>query len=669
MDTPMAAALTAAAPVVTVGANFAGSNFGVSGVNPPDSDGAVGPRQFVEFVNGAYSVYDKSGAVLQQLPLAQFWSSAGVTPVFPVDPRILYDPESQRWFAAAIDTAFGSGPNPTAFLLAVSSTSDPMQGWKAFEFGQTFDFTELGINRDGVYLTATNGAGGNIDLVSIPKGDLLAATPTIAHATSFQTFFANTGPAPQPAVATGLSGSEPIVGVFPDFLKISSIDSPASAPTLNISDRAAPIPEGLQNFGATQKGTTIPVNTGNLVLSSSVVMQGDKLFGVETIALNPDQTHPGLRWFEIGNPLTAPVLLDSGVISPPGLDVYYGSIAVNPLGEVVIGFSGSGPNDYPSAYAVAGKLDGDTLQLGDPILLRAGVAPETSGRFGDYSTTTYDPTDPSHFWTVQEWTSDSGWSTEISEITFSSPLPPVTRNDIAGVSKNHSVSGDVLTNDSDPNHELLTVTSVAGATINSAGQFIATGAFGTLVISSDGTFVYQADKKIDFSDHVLAQDKFTYTATNTDQLSSQATLTVTVTKPGETYIGGTPGSDANHLSVVTGGSGRQVIDGSLGFEQISGGAGADVLVGGAGDVLAGGKGADTFVFSDNFGANTITDFGGGDRIQLDQNHFQDFATVIANSASDGDGGVLISDPTHAGNTIDLLGISIASLQPNDFIFA
>jgi DNA processing protein len=33
------------------------------------------------------------------------------------------------------------------------------------------------------------------------------------------------------------------------------------------------------------------------------------------------------------------------------------------------------------------------------------------------------------------------------------------------------------------------------------------------------------------------------------------------------------------------------------------------------------------------------------------------------------GGVLISDPTHAGNTIDLLGISIASLQPNDFIFA
>jgi hypothetical protein len=118
-------------------------------------------------------------------------------------------------------------------------------------------------------------------------------------------------------------------------------------------------------------------------------------------------------------PLSNPVVLDSGVISPPGLDVYYGSIAVNPLGEVVIGFSGSGPNDYPSAYAVTGTLNGDALQLGAPMPLKAGVAPDITGRFGDYSTTTYDPNDPSHFWTIQEWTSGpSHWSTEITEITF-----------------------------------------------------------------------------------------------------------------------------------------------------------------------------------------------------------------------------------------------------------
>jgi len=247
--------------------------------------------------------------------------------------------------------------------------------------------------------------------------------------------------------------------------------------------------------------------------------------------------------------------------------------------------------------------------------------------------------------------------------------PPVAKDDIAGVSRHHDVSGNVLANDSDPNHEVLTVTGVTGATINGAGQFVEKGTYGTLLVSGDGTFTYEANKKIDFPDHALAQDTFSYTATNTDHLSSQATLTVTVVKPGETYIGGKPGIDADHLSVVTGGNGKQVIDGSLGFEQISGGNGRDVLVGGPGDVLTGGRGRDTFVFSDNFGANTITDFGKGhDTIELDKSQFHNFAAVIANAASDGHEGTLISDPSHSGNTVDLLGVNIASLHASHFFF-
>src|ERR1700737_2984443 len=108
MNETVVAPTTDAAPVVTIGANFSGSDVSASGIIPPDSDGAVGPSQFVELVNGVYRVYDKSGAVLQQLSLDQFWSSAGATPqAFSTDPRVLYDPESQRWFAAALDFRFG----------------------------------------------------------------------------------------------------------------------------------------------------------------------------------------------------------------------------------------------------------------------------------------------------------------------------------------------------------------------------------------------------------------------------------------------------------------------------------------------------------------------------------------------------------------------------------
>ena len=700
MNETMVAATTAGAPIVTIGANFSGANFHTDPgivVSPPDTDGAAGPNSFVELLNNLYQVYDMSGTLIQTLRLPDFWTAAGVTPAgLPFDPRVLYDPVSQRWFATSAENPFV----PNDILVAVSNTSDPTQGWQGFALPsdpsrQTWsDFPMLGINQDGVFIAANMYFAGtpnfsSEEIIAIPKSDLLQAVPTVANATVFANISANnTGFYPHPAVAYQLSGSEPALSAgtsfgFSDFLNITSIDPPISNPSLNFSDRLVGIIPEPDAPVAGQKGTSVELDLRpNSQFSSSVVLEDGRLFAVQGVEQNG---LAALRWFEIGDPLNSPKILDSGVINPPDLNVYDGSIAVNPQGDVVIGFTGSGPNDYPSAFVVVGALNGDSLTLSDPILLKAGDGPylgtdgeqaagATLVRWGDYSATTVDPNNPSHFWTVQEWAAADPslgtlWSTQISEIIFASTSPPVAHNDIAGVSKNHEVSGNVLTNDSDPNHEPLTVTGVTGAITTDAGQFVAKGAFGTLVVNGDGTFTYEADKKVDFPHHGLAQDTFTYTATNSDQLSSQATLTVTVVKPGQTYIAGTPGIDANHLSLVTGGNGKQVIDGSLGFEQISAGNGKDVLVGGPRDVLTGGQGRDTFVFSHDFGANTITDFGKGhDTILLDQSHFQNFAAVIANAASDGHGGTLISDPSHSGNTIDLLGVDIAGLHAREFIF-
>ena len=78
MNQTMFAATMNGTPVVTIGANFEGANQGDASAVPPDTDGAVGPSQFVELLNGIYRVYDKSGNVLQQSFLNDFWSSAGV---------------------------------------------------------------------------------------------------------------------------------------------------------------------------------------------------------------------------------------------------------------------------------------------------------------------------------------------------------------------------------------------------------------------------------------------------------------------------------------------------------------------------------------------------------------------------------------------------------------
>src|SRR5512136_1255839 len=118
--------------VVQVGLNVRGSSYGVNTfARPPDSDGAVGPVHFVELINGRFAVYRKTtGTAVKSTSDVNFWQSSGLT--IPSgqdvsDPRVLFDPISQRWFAAAILFA----PNnltSNSFLLAVSSGADPTGG-------------------------------------------------------------------------------------------------------------------------------------------------------------------------------------------------------------------------------------------------------------------------------------------------------------------------------------------------------------------------------------------------------------------------------------------------------------------------------------------------------------------------------------------------------------
>ena len=78
---------------IEIGANFTGATVDASGFIPPDTNGAVGPDHFVELLNGVYSVYDKSGVLLERSSLDAFWTRAGVQlDNFSFDPRVLYDP-------------------------------------------------------------------------------------------------------------------------------------------------------------------------------------------------------------------------------------------------------------------------------------------------------------------------------------------------------------------------------------------------------------------------------------------------------------------------------------------------------------------------------------------------------------------------------------------------
>ncbi|EIM25968.1 CAP domain-containing protein [Microvirga lotononidis] len=119
-----------------------------------------------------------------------------------------------------------------------------------------------------------------------------------------------------------------------------------------------------------------------------------------------------------------------------------------------------------------------------------------------------------------------------------------------------------------------------------------------------------------------------------------------------------------------GGAGNDALTGNAGDDRLYGNGGNDTLTGGSGnDILTGGAGADTFRFSGNWGADTITDFQNGiDHINLRGTglSFKDLSITRFNA--DGDGrvdDVLIKGDNHS---IALLNVKLALIGASDFLF-
>src|SRR5215831_15241231 len=61
---------------LSVGTNFSATGFPNSGFIPPDTQGAAGPTQLVEIINGAFAVYSKTGTLMSRTTLDSFFNTA-----------------------------------------------------------------------------------------------------------------------------------------------------------------------------------------------------------------------------------------------------------------------------------------------------------------------------------------------------------------------------------------------------------------------------------------------------------------------------------------------------------------------------------------------------------------------------------------------------------------
>lgn len=141
------------------------------------------------------------------------------------------------------------------------------------------------------------------------------------------------------------------------------------------------------------------------------------------------------------------------------------------------------------------------------------------------------------------------------------------------------------------------------------------------------------------------------------------------TRRGDT-INGTVAADKIEgkagADTIFGLGGDDILNGDGGNDVLNGGSGNDLLDGGTGnDLLTGGVGADLFEFGNlRSGADIITDFEDGvDHIVFDLDNVNSVRDITITTQADGD--ALIS---WAGGSIELNGVSAASLTAADFLF-
>ncbi len=113
--------------------------------------------------------------------------------------------------------------------------------------------------------------------------------------------------------------------------------------------------------------------------------------------------------------------------------------------------------------------------------------------------------------------------------------------------------------------------------------------------------------------------------------------------------------------VLTGDGQNNTLQGIAGNDRLDGGSGADILIGGSG--------ADTFVYAPGGGADTFTDFSHaeGDKIDLTGVPGMYSLARVLSYATESNGTTVID--FGGGDTITLLGLTLANLTMNDFVFA
>jgi len=473
-------ALQQSAPSVAIAApaaNFDGlsnqDNFNLYGgrVNPPDPVGDVGPNHYVELINLAFAVYNKTGTrLLGPTKLGALWAG------FPIedctdpsgDPVVLYDQFTDRWILTQFTTRGLDDPNkPNYDCVAVSVTGDPTGAYYRYAFitqpdpetatGTFFpDYPKYSVWKDSIVLTTrdfglTTGYG--ISVYALDKNKLVNGDP---KARAVQFFLDGNDPAILPLIGDGLLPADvdgktkpktatpiPIIGTQDDgFTDYGATSDAINIWELNVQWNSRPdaslvfrqqlpvtpfdsiFPCGPDSRDCLpQPGITNPAQFLDTLSSRQRATYRfawrsfanyDSMVATQSVEARPGIA--GMRWYEIRRVNGAYSIYQQGTFAPnDGVHRWMGSVAQDKNGGIALGYSVvNGTTVFPG-IRYTGRLAGDPLgqmTLGEGTIINgSGVQRTTNSRWGDYTSLNVDPVDDCTFWYVNEYYTAAGQAT------------------------------------------------------------------------------------------------------------------------------------------------------------------------------------------------------------------------------------------------------------------
>ncbi len=495
---------------VTSGSNFDGVGVGFTGPNgsfapnaaPPDTNGTVGATQYVQWVNESFAVFDKATGSVLMGPTAgnALWQGfgGGCQTNNDGDPIVQYDKAASRW----VFTQFSVSTTPFLQCVAVSTTSDATGTYNRYAFTQSNfpDYPKLGVWPDAYYVTFNMFSGNRFVGANACAFD---RSSMLAGATATQVCFQQSSSVAS-LLPSDLDGSMPPPAGSPNFMinfgtsSLNLFKFHVNFATPSSSTFTGPTTLAVAAFSpACGGGTCIPQQGTNQQLDSLA----DRLmyrfayrnFGDhEALVVNHSVTagsSVGVRWYEIRSPNATPSVFQQGTFAPDANFRWMGSIGMDHVGDIAVGYSVSSTGLFPS-ISFTGRVPGDALNtLEAESSIQAGGGSQNGGlnRWGDYSAMAIDPVDDCTFWYTNEYLKTSGsfnWSTRIASFKFpgcSSAPPVLTTISVSPASASVPTGGtkqfiatgfDQFGNPMNP-QPTFTWSVSGGGTIDSSGLFTA----------------------------------------------------------------------------------------------------------------------------------------------------------------------------------------------------